>query len=314
MADSAPTPTAVRLEFRHTPPAWRYMLGALRPSPGVPAGAFPRISARWSGWRADGGQVRDFLRLCGGTSEARQLPALLPHAIAFRLQMVVLTHPSFPVPIWRVLQVRKALLQLGPIGLDEALDFECAVHAHRILGKGLEVDLHTRILAGGRLACESLNTFHVRGRFGAGGAPEAAASPRVAGDPVAGWHLPAGGGRRFGELTGDYNGIHLWNPYARAFDFRRAFFHPLRALGQGLAREPAGLPPAPYRLDAWFKGPVYQDSNVQLRSQASADGMVLALHLAQEDRPAIVARWRAASADSRLAAGAGAGAGAAGPD
>ncbi|HYD76143.1 MaoC family dehydratase [Ramlibacter sp.] len=306
MAASAPTRTAVRLEFQRTPPAWRYMLGAFRPSPGLSQGGdFPAISARWSGWRADSGAVRDFLRLCGWPPEAqRQLPALLPHAIAFRLQMVVLTHPTFPVPIWRVLQVRNALLQLGPIGLDEALDFECSVHAHRLLDKGLEVDLHTRITAGGRLACESLNTFYVRGRFGAGGAAAAAAaSPRVAGEPVASGHLPGGGGRRFGELTGDYNGIHLWDPYARAFGFRRAFFHPLRALGQGLARMPAGLPPAPYRLDAWFKGPVYQDSDVQLRTQSDEDGTVLALHLAQEDRPAIVARWRAVSEDSRLAAG-----------
>lgn len=303
MAAAAPTYAAVRLEFRHTPPAWRYMLGAVRRSPGPPQGALPAISARWSGWRADAGEVRDFLHLCGWPPEGRQLPALLPHAIAFRLQMVVLTQPSFPVPIWRVLQVRNALLQRSPVEFDETLDFECAVHAHRVLDKGLEVDLYTRILAGGRLACESLNTFYVRGRFGAGGAPAAAASPRVTGEPVASWHVPAGGGRRFGELTGDYNGLHLWAPYARAFGFRRAFLHPLRALGEGLARVPAGPPPVPYRLDAWFKGPVYQDSDVQLRSQASEDGALLALHLAQEERPAIVARWRAAPADCRLAEG-----------
>lgn len=304
MAASASTHAAIRLEFRRTPPAWRYMLGALRPSAGVPHGAFPGIAARWSGWRADNRDVRDFLRLCGWRSEARQLPMLLPHAIGFRLQMVVLTHPSFPVPIWRVLQVRNALLQHGPIDLGEALDFECAVHAHRILDKGLEVDLHTRVMAGARLACESVNTFYVRGRFGAGGAPAAAAaSPQVAGEPVAAWHLPAGGGRRFGELTGDYNGLHLWNPYARAFGFRRAFFHPLRALAEGLARVPQGPPSIPHRIDAWFKGPVYQDSDVRLRSQPSEGGAGLALHLAQEDRPAIVARWRAVPADSRLAAG-----------
>lgn len=301
MAASAPGAAPVRLDFRHTPAAWQYMLGALWPSPGLPPGSFPTIAACWRGWRARGSDVQDFQRLCGGAGDARQVPWLLPHAVGFRLQMVVLTQPAFPVPIWRVLQVRNQLLQLGPIALDKALDFECRIHAHRILDKGLEIDLHTCVRAGDRPVCESLNTFYVRGRFGAGGVAASAAAPSAAGEPIASWHLPAGGGWRFGGLTGDYNGIHLWDAYARVFGFRRAFFHPLRALAQGLARLPSA-PLLPHRLDAWFKGPVYQDSDVQLRARASGHGSVLALHLAGDERPAIVARWGPAARDSRLVA------------
>lgn len=295
---SANAPARVRLDFRRPPAAWRYMLGAFWPSHGVRAGRFPDISAQWGPWRASPRDAHDFLRLCGLPAAAGQMPWLLPHAIGFRLQMAVLTHPAFPLPIWRVLQVRNQLLQLRPIGLDEPLDFECCIHSHRVLDKGLEVELQTGIRADGLLACQSLNTFYVRGRFGAASAPAAGAeAPRVGGDPLATWHLPGGGGWRFGELTGDYNGIHLWDAYARRFGFKRAFFHPLRALAQGLARLPPSQQPASHRLDAWLKGPVYQDSDVQLKGRAQGSGSALALHLAGDPRPAIVAHWRPGMAD-----------------
>jgi hypothetical protein len=34
------------------------------------------------------------------------LPTIYPHAFGFRLQMVILIHPAFPIPIWSALQIR----------------------------------------------------------------------------------------------------------------------------------------------------------------------------------------------------------------
>jgi hypothetical protein len=203
---------AVRLEFARRPSALRYMAAAFLPSPGLdPQAGFPDISARWSGYRAGERELSDFLRATRGASgPTRVLPMLYPHTIAFRLQMAVLTHPAFPLPIWRVLQVRNRLLQHRPIEAGESLDFETRIEAHRALERGLEVDLGMTALSGGQLVWECLNTFYVRGRFGTPEAdPLAAQSPVAPREVVARWHMDSGARLRFGFLTGDYNGLHL---------------------------------------------------------------------------------------------------------
>ena len=279
----------MQLAFSSRPNAWRYMALALCPSPGLHAGV-PDIQARWDGWRASARDVADFTALCGLPPAGEAMPSLLPHATAFRLQMAMLTHPSFPVPIWRVLQVRNRLRQVAPAMPQAALDFGSRIAAHRVLEKGAEFDLHTRITSGGELVAESLNSFYVRGRFAAP-APLAppAESPAPGDTALAQWEMPPGGGLRFGRLTGDYNGIHLWDPYARMFGFRKAFFHPLRVVAQALAHS-AAQPPLPWQLDVWLKGPVLHGSRVELRKREEAAGTVLSLAVRHDPRPAIVMR------------------------
>ena len=101
-------------------------------------------------------------------------------------------------------------------------------------------------------------------------------------------------------MTGDYNGIHWWSPYARLFGFRGAFHHPQLVLGQALARLPVGASSPAQRLDAWLKGPVYHGSEVTLRARPETDGTVFAVVADGEQRPAIVGRWRAVPAGSLL--------------
>jgi hypothetical protein len=278
----------MQLVFNDAPNALRYMALAFWPSPGLQP-ALPRIEARWAGWRAAPADIADFNALCGLPASGDELPALLPHAAAFRLQMALLTHPRFPVPIWRVLQVRNRLRQWRPVPAQSELDFHCHLAAHRVLDKGAEFDLRTRVERHGEPVAESLNTFYVRGRFAGmaqAGAPE---SPSTGDTPVAAWPMPGGGGLRFARLTGDYNGIHLWNAYARLFGFPKAFFHPLRVVAQALGHARV-LPACPWGLDVWLKGPVLHDSQVELRERDDPRGTVLALFAAHDARPAIVAQ------------------------
>jgi hypothetical protein len=189
------------------------MARALYPSPGLdPERGFPQIVAHWRGYRTGKRDLEDFIRTASAAQiPSRYLPLLYPHTIGFRLQMAILTHPMFPVPIWRVLQVRNHLLQHRPIATDERLDFETRTEAHRVVEKGLEIDLRTMVLSRGEPVWESLNTFYVRGQFGPPDASSPLAqAPAVESGVVAQWHMPGGARLRFGSLTGDYNGLHLW--------------------------------------------------------------------------------------------------------
>ena len=112
----------------------------------------------------------------------------------------------------------------------------------------------------------------------------------MAGVQIARWSAPPHGRLRFARLTGDYNGIHLSDWYARRSGFRGAFLHPQRVLGECLARLPPRSSAMPLWLDTWLKGPVYYGADVTLRAEESPDAVTFALHVDGDERPAIVGR------------------------
>ncbi len=302
----------IRLDYRARPSALAFMARAVRPSPGLRKGV-PAITARWR-HRPDAAELARFHAL-SGLPESETLPLLYPHTIGFPLHMTILTQPAFPLPIWRMLQIRNRIVQHAPLPRDAELDITVSIAGHRILDKGAEFDMHAVVRTGGAVVWESLNTFYARGRYGAPTAdvvPEAPklvsveANARVAGvtpEPkvsprdTASWRMPAGGGWHYGGLSGDYNPLHWWSRYARKHGFAQAFFHPQRVLGQCLARLPQtdGLP---LRLDAWIKGPVFYGAPVTMKSEAGPDGTRFALHVNEDERPAIVGTLRRAPTDS----------------
>lgn len=285
------TGAAGQREYRGAPSALAFMARAiLTPNrPGLRAQA-PSLSAAWRGHRADGAQLEDFFALTGLRGDSAW-PLLYPHLVAFRLQMVVLTDRNYPLPIWNALQIRNRLVLHQPFERGAPLDFETRVGAQRTVDKGAEIDLRTTVRVGGELVWESDNTIYYRGRFGAAGeASPMAAAPQIEGADLVRWTMPNEGGVRCGALTGDYNGIHLSDWYARRFGFRGAFQHPQRVLGECLARLKAPAFSPPVRLDAWLKGPVYYGAAVELRCSAASDAVAFALHVNGDARPAIVGR------------------------
>ncbi|MBI5070447.1 MAG: MaoC family dehydratase [Deltaproteobacteria bacterium] len=294
-------PETTHLPFSRRPSALRYMARAfVTRHPGLArAGGFPPLAATWRGPLL-GARARDeALALCG-PGAAAGLPLLLPQLVGLRLQMAVLTHPSFPLPVWRSLQIRNRLHLLRPIPAESEVELTTHVDARRFLEKGAELDLRTRVLSGGALLWEGVATYYYRGRHGLPvDAPPPAAPPPVAGAPDATWQTPAGSGWRTGHLTGDYNPLHWWHGYARRAGFRGASLHPGLALARCLAHLPDPGGPA-QRLDAWFRGPVYEGAGARLAAEPGPEGARFALLVEGDERPAIVGAWRAARAGEVL--------------
>ena len=283
-----------KVEFRRRPSALAYHVRAFHPSPGVRGdGDYPFIRATWTRHRVDPRQLAEFLSLTGLRAN-QHVPMLFPHVFSFPLQMAVLTHPRFPVPIWKVLQVRNRLLQHRPIADDAILDLETVISGQRLLERGVEFDLSTRVSEKQELVWESTNTFYARGRLGGIGA-----SPRPSvgvssfpGTLAARWRATDAAGWRFAALTGDYNGIHYWSWYARLMGFRRAFLHPQLVLGQCMARLDMPRTSGRERLEAWLRGPVYQRAEVELHTSPTPSGSDFHLMTDGERRPAIIGRWQ----------------------
>lgn len=278
----------IRLDYRRKPAFLAFFANVMRPSRGFAGdGRLPDIVARWRGQRCSPRELADYFELSGLPAGDR-LSVLYPHTVSFPMLMAVLSHPAFPLPIWRVLQVRNRMTQHEAIAPDAALDFTVRTDARRVLEKGVEMDLLVTAESGGRLLFEATNTFYARGRFGAPEA-EASQSPAVAAGTAADWRMPAHGRWRYGRLSGDFNPLHLHDGYARRRGFARAFTHPQRAIGQCLAHLGAAHHPAS-TLETWIKGPIFYDARVSLRSEARPAEQLFALHVDDDARPAIVGR------------------------
>lgn len=281
--------TPIRLDYRAKPSTLGFMSNFIRPARRASRdGPLPDMQAHWRGQRVSPRDLADFFEL-SGLPAGEAVSILYPHTVSFPMLMAVLSHPVFPLPIWKVLQVRNRLLQHEPIAPDAVLDFAVRTGERRVLEKGVEMDLLVSAEAGGRVVWEAVDTFYARGRFGAAQAP-VCPSPNVAGTTVAEWRMPEHGCWRYGRLSGDLNPLHMSRGYARRFGYSGAFAHPQRVIGQCLGHLGADEQ-APMRLETWIKGPVIYGTRLSLRSESRAAEQLFALHVDEDARPAIVGRF-----------------------
>lgn len=283
---------SIRLDYRSKPGFAGFMAQMWRPKRrGAADGPLPAMVAEWHGQRSTPAEQTEFRELSGMPADSA-LSILYPHTASFPLLMAMLSHPAFPLPIWRVLQVRNRLTLHEAIAPDAALDFTVRTGERRVLGKGVEMDLVVTARRAGRTVFEGTNSFYARGRFGAATA-EAPPSPVVGGPVSTTWRMPDHGRLRYSRLSGDFNPLHLNNRYARGQGFARAFAHPQRAIGQCLGHLGAigAIDHAPLRLETWIKGPVFYGAEVALRAEAEPGGGRFALYVDGDERPAIAGRY-----------------------
>jgi hypothetical protein len=294
-----PEPSVV---YTRRPSAAAFAARAIAPRSGwMRQPSLPDLQLRWRGYTVDPEEVRRMLALAGAPAHGASPGALLlaPHVTGFALTMAALTQPGWPLPIRHALQVRNRLVLHGPIEPGRPYDLVLRTAGWRILDKGLEVDLHTRLQEQSQTLWESIVTFYYRGRFGAAGESgeargAAAASPRIeeTATELERWQVQAGGRWAFAKLTGDFNPLHQWGAYARRLGFRAATAHPQRIAARCLGHLPARG--GAQQLDLWIKGPVYFGSDVVLRHAdgAAGEGRDFGVWKLEESRPALVGRWR----------------------
>nr|WP_166640290.1 MaoC/PaaZ C-terminal domain-containing protein [Amycolatopsis sp. SID8362] len=202
-----------------------------------------------------------------------ELPATYPHMLAFPLQMALMTEPGFPFPLLGMVHVANRITQRRPLRLDEPLTIRVRAENLRPHEKGRQFDVVSEAWVEDDLVWSDVSTYLRRGS--SSGTPtrrEQLAPPT----PDAIWRVPGDIGRRYAEVSGDRNPIHLHPLTARLFGFPKAIAHGMWTKAHALAAFEGRLPAA-FTVDVRFKQPVLLPAKAGFTSWATPEGWAFEL-------------------------------------
>ncbi len=245
-------------------------------SRGPAADRLPDVAYVAGGITADPVTLSAYQGLLGeaGTDE---LPAGYVHVLAFPLAMALMVRPDFPLPVLGMVHIANRVEQHRPVRLGEELTARAWAESPRAHRKGTLVDLCVTVDSGGERVWDGTSTYLARGRRLAGAVADSpSSSPEeraaAAGEVVALWSLGADTGKRYAEVSGDRNPIHVSRLGARAFGFPRPIAHGMYTAARALAQL------ARFRGDAFvwdveFAKPVLLPGRVALAVDAAGDSV-----------------------------------------
>jgi hypothetical protein len=202
-----------------------------------------------------------------------ELPATYPHMLAFPLQMALMTEPGFPFPLLGMVHVTNRITQHRALRLGEPLTIRVRAENLRAHEKGRQFDVVSEAWAGDDLVWVDVSTYLRRGgSSGASSRRDQLAPPT----PDAIWRVPGDIGRRYAEVSGDRNPIHLHPLTARLFGFPRAIAHGMWTKAHALAAFEGRLPSA-FTVDVRFKQPVLLPAKAAFTSWATPEGWAFEL-------------------------------------
>lgn len=265
-------------DLRDVPSFPAVWAAAIAPRPGVRRSReLPDVAYRVRDVRIDPDRAAAFDHLVGGAATDIVHPGVL-HVLAFPVSLALMARPGFPAPLPGVVHVSNRILQHRPIHVGENVDVECRVQGLRPHHRGRTFEAVTTITSGDDIVATDVSTYLARGEGSAGQRPEREefVPPAVS----ARWTLPADIGRRFAQVSGDANPIHVSALGARAFGFPSAIAHGMYTASRAFSGARVDLH-RPFRWDATFDAPVtipgtvlvgYTDDEVGGRPRTGAVG------------------------------------------
>jgi acyl dehydratase len=220
-------------------------------------GELPDTEYSLTGVRIDAAHLAAYSRVCGFRL-GDELPATYPHVLTFPLQITLMAAGDFPFPLAGSVHVANRITQTRALRLEDELDLRTRVTNLRDHPRGKQFDVVSEARVGGELVWDDVSTYLRRG--GGSGSAEGK-ERREPPAPTAIWRVPADIGRRYGEVSGDRNPIHLHKLTAKMFGYPRAIAHGMWTKARCLAAFEGRLPAA-CTVDVRFKTPVLLPAGV----------------------------------------------------
>lgn len=230
----------------------------------------------------DPGHLSKYNEVCGfGLTDT--LPSTYLHILAFPLQVKLMTEPGFPFPLVGLVHVANKITQRRPVKMAESFTLRVHVENLRSHEKGKQFDVISEVLVDGEdePVWTDVSTYLRRGGGSGGGGKKEQLAPPT---PKAIWRVPSDIGRRYAEVSGDHNPIHLYGVTAKLFGFPTAIAHGMWSKAHALASFEGKLPDA-YEVDVRFKLPVLLPAKVGFTSWSTPEGYAFELWDARKPKP-----------------------------
>lgn len=203
--------------------------------------------------------VRKYRALCG-YSEGAETPICFGEMLFLPLMTELVTLRQFPLSPLGLIHVGQRIVQRAPIQPGASIELECQLSKLSRSARGYEVELSLRAWqpeGGGDWA----GTAVMLSRAGGSQRPRPTKQERTTGTLSARGAVieaPGNMGRRFAQLSGDYNPHHLYPLTARLLGYKQPIAHGMWTLARALAHIEQERPLGEaVELDARFKRPLY---------------------------------------------------------
>lgn len=211
------------------------------------------------------------------------LPVTYPHVLAFPLQVKLMSEPNFPFGLPGLVHIENTITQRRPVRLTEPFAVRVRVGNLRDHEKGKQFDLVSELVPDGERdpVWTDVSTYLRKGGgSGSSGKREQLTPPT----PTAHWQVPGDIGRRYAEVSGDHNPIHLYAATAKLFGFPKAIAHGMWTKAHSVAAFEGKLPDA-YTVHARFKLPLLLPGKAAFTAWTSEDGLAFELWDKRKPKP-----------------------------
>ena len=227
-------------------------------------------------------------RVCGFRL-GESLPPTYLHMIAFPLQLQIMTERSFPFGVLGLVHVGNRIEHPRPVTAAETLDLRVLPQNLRDHDKGRAIDLVAEARSDGELVWRGTSTYLRRGGGSNGDGGSGKKTPKKKKDqgpptPKAIWTVPGDTGRRYAEVSGDRNPIHLHPLSAKAFGMPGAIAHGMWVKARCLAALEGTLPDR-YTASVSFKAPMVLPARAAFSDWPEGAGRAFAVHDARKGKP-----------------------------
>jgi hypothetical protein len=235
----------------------------------------------------DGAHLAAYNRVCGFRL-ADTLPPTYLHVPAFAMALSLMTSRSFPFGVIGLVHIENRIEQHRPIGVTETPSLR--VHAENLRDheKGRAVDLVGEASIDGEVVWRDVSTYLRRGG-GSDGEGKKQRKKDGPPRPTAQWSVPGDIGRRYADVSGDRNPIHLHPLSAKLFGMPGAIAHGMWVKARCLAAL-EGLLPASHTSSVSFKAPLVIPAKVAFADWAEGEDRAFAVHDARKGRPHVLGR------------------------
>lgn len=238
-------------------------------------GPLPSTRLARDGVTVDRTHLAGYTRLCGFDLSDR-LPLTYPHVLGFGMQLELMTSKGFPYPLLGLVHLANTFTRIRPLDAGEQLTLTVGAGEPGEHPRGRTFVLTTSATVDGQEVWIGRSTYLYRTSSSSGQRRRSEPSD-VAGAPMVRWRLAGDAGRRYAEVSGDRNPIHLHPLTARPFGFRRPIAHGMFTAARCLAALGPHVPDAA-RADIEFAAPVPLPSTVDFHCEPDGDGWCFALH------------------------------------